>query len=116
MFGETLKLLRRNRGISRRELAAVIGKSEATVSAYEQNRKSPSLETLVSIADYFSVTTDYLLGRNSDTGEKPLELEEVLSRAHLYYRGASIPREDREAIEDAIGLVVRISQVKNSRN
>lgn len=44
--GNLIKLARRDAGISQRELARRAGTSQATLSAYEAGRKSPSLDTL----------------------------------------------------------------------
>ena len=47
--GTLIKLARRDAGISQRELARRAGTSQATLSAYEAGRKSPSLDTLARI-------------------------------------------------------------------
>lgn len=63
-FGKTLQHLRTERGIFQKELAAALHLSVGTVSNYEEGISSPDLETLCRIADYFQVSTDYLLGRS----------------------------------------------------
>lgn len=62
-FGEILKKLRENAGLSQNELAHMLWISKNTVSYYERSARSPSPGMLVNIADVFHVTTDYLLGR-----------------------------------------------------
>ena len=62
-FGEILASLREERGIYQKELAVILKVSVGTVSNYENDIHYPDLETLTLIADYFGVTTDYLLGR-----------------------------------------------------
>ena len=47
------------------EAAAKLGVSQPTLSAWEGERKSPTVENLENIADLYGVTTDYLLGRAS---------------------------------------------------
>lgn len=47
--GNLMKLARRDAGLSQRELARRAGTSQATLSAYEAGRKSPSLDTLARI-------------------------------------------------------------------
>ena len=47
------------------EAAAKLGVSQPTLSAWEGERKSPTVENLENIADLYGVTTDYLLGRTS---------------------------------------------------
>ena len=62
-FGEILASLREERGIYQKELAGILKVSVGTISNYENNIHFPDQETLALIADYFGVTTDYLLGR-----------------------------------------------------
>lgn len=62
-FGEILAELRQDRGLTQRELAKLFFVTPGTISNYEKGRHLPDAERLIKIADYFSVTTDYLLGR-----------------------------------------------------
>lgn len=61
-FGETLKHLRKRRELTQKDFGAKIGLSKAVVSKYENGMGYPSFDVLVWIAQYFGVTTDYLLG------------------------------------------------------
>ena len=54
-------------GISQRELAKLIQLSPSTVAMYELGQRSPDKDTVVKLADLFSCTTDYLLGRDTPT-------------------------------------------------
>lgn len=62
-LGEILTDLRRERNMSQKELALYLNVSVGTISNYENNVHSPSLETLCRLAVCFGVTVDYLLGR-----------------------------------------------------
>lgn len=64
MFGDTLKKLREDRGISQEQLAQAIGVSKSTIGMYEQGKRTPhsKKDVLKKLADYFYVTIDYLLG------------------------------------------------------
>lgn len=61
--GEILTALREGQNIKQRELAAYLNVSPGTISNYEHGVHSPDLTMLSRLADYFGVTTDYLLGR-----------------------------------------------------
>lgn len=63
--GEILTELRHEKGIGQKELADYLRLSVGTISNYENNIHSPDLETLCRIADFFGVTTDYILGRTA---------------------------------------------------
>lgn len=61
-FSENLKNLREEKGLSQRQLAEEIKVSQANISRWEKGTQSPSIEWLIIIAQFFDVTTDYLLG------------------------------------------------------
>lgn len=64
-FGDLLAELRQDRGLTQSELGKVISVTSGTISNYEHGFHLPDLEKLVLLADYFGVSTDYLLGRIS---------------------------------------------------
>lgn len=61
MFGEKIKKLRTSRNLNQVQLAADLDVSKQTVSNWENNNILPSIEMLIKIARFFSVSTDYLL-------------------------------------------------------
>lgn len=63
-FAQILTDLREEKGVYQKELASHLNVSIATISNYENGVHHPDLATLCQIADYFGVTTDYLLGRS----------------------------------------------------
>ncbi|MBQ4397749.1 MAG: helix-turn-helix transcriptional regulator [Clostridia bacterium] len=62
MFEEILKELRLNRGLNQVQLAEELFVTKQTVSNWENGYLMPSVDLLMRIAKYFSVSTDYLLG------------------------------------------------------
>lgn len=62
-FGELLSELRQDRGMTQKELAKILYVSDGTISNYENSVHYPDVEKLIDIANFFDVTTDYLLGR-----------------------------------------------------
>lgn len=65
-----LKLLREERGLFQKDIATLLNVSIPAVNQYESGKRDMSTETVVKLAEYFGVSTDYLLGksdnRNSD--------------------------------------------------
>jgi transcriptional regulator with XRE-family HTH domain len=62
IFGDKLRLLRRQRGFTQTDLARDLGlATHSHVSYLERNRSAPSLDLVLRLADVFNVTTDYLL-------------------------------------------------------
>lgn len=62
-FKERLKELRQNARMTQKDLGQALGISSSTVGMYEQGARTPDMDTLESIADYFNVDIDFLLGR-----------------------------------------------------
>lgn len=62
MFGEQIKNLRTLKGLNQVELAKFLGVTKQSVSNWENENIMPSIDMLIKIAEFFNVTTDYLLG------------------------------------------------------
>ena len=65
-YGKRIEQLRKNKGLSRKQLAQRLNCAESTVSNYESEERMPSLEKVVKIAAEFHVSVDYLIGRCVD--------------------------------------------------
>ena len=62
MFGELLRELRKDRGMTQADLARELSFAPLTISAYERGRSVPDDATKVKIAKLFNISLDYLLG------------------------------------------------------
>ncbi len=62
LFSQRLIALRKERDMTQADLAKAIHKTRSTVSGYETEGKEPDYEMLCSLAKFFGVSTDYLLG------------------------------------------------------
>lgn len=62
-FSDQLKKLRQSDQITQEHLAQKTSTTASSISCYEKNRRKPSLDTVIKLADYFGVSVDYLLGR-----------------------------------------------------
>lgn len=65
-FGNRLRELRLSRELTQADFANAINLGESTISFYESDKRSPDYETLVKIARFFNVSTDYLLCQTDD--------------------------------------------------
>lgn len=98
---EQLQQLRKSRGLTQDDLAEILGISLSSYQKYERDSISPSYETLCKIADFYHVTTDYLLGREPATDPfDMLQLPE--DQKSVMERFASFPDDVRAIILDAI--------------
>lgn len=84
MKSERLRLLREKRGLSQVEAAKRMGIVRTTYSNYEAGNREPDNDTLRKIAEFFEVSTDYLLGNDSNPlnndQAKNDELMDILAR------------------------------------
>lgn len=65
-FGSQLKELRKLHDITQKQLAAAIGASERGIQQYELSERKPTYDMLITLANYFDVSIDYLVGRSDD--------------------------------------------------
>jgi len=63
-FGGRLKKLRENKKLTQKQLAQILKVGMSTISMYERDEREPSFEMISTLADYFSVDFDYLMGRS----------------------------------------------------
>ena len=73
MIGAIIKMLREERRISQKELAVAIKMGTTAINNYENGHRVPDANTVIRLADYFDVTTDYLLGKSNIRNEKDSE-------------------------------------------
>lgn len=85
-FSDRLKELRKEKGLTQKDLAKVLYVNQSAISKYELGTNSPENKFLVQLADYFNVSTDYLLGKsdirtNNKCKEELIEkkLKEILN-------------------------------------
>jgi len=64
-LNENIKLLRTNFNLNQVEFANKLGVSKQCVSNWENDNVQPSIEMLIKIADFFNVSTDYILGKEN---------------------------------------------------
>lgn len=61
-FGYRLRELRKEKKLTQDQVARRLNLSKTTISGYENNVKTPSLDVLVQLSVFYNVTADYLLG------------------------------------------------------
>ena len=78
-FSIVLTSLRKETGLSQRQVASTLGISQALLSHYENGAREPKLDFVVKACDFYSVTADYILGRSKERKEKTPILIDTLS-------------------------------------
>ncbi len=84
-FGELLKNLRVNAGLTQKQLADKLGISKNAVSYYEKSLRCPSSDILIRIARVFHVSADFLLGLDND--KQTFDLSELNEKEREFLRG-----------------------------
>lgn len=62
VFGERLRQLRELRGLGQKEVGAWIGVSDSSIGKYESSARTPNPDAIMTLAEKFGVTSDYLMG------------------------------------------------------
>lgn len=75
-FGKRIQNLRTNEGLSMEQLAIKLGVSKSRVNMWENGGIIPRRDMLVKVAEFFRVSTDFLLSSGQD-GKEPEENKEV---------------------------------------
>lgn len=66
IFSERLMLLRKQNNLTQNQLGTELGTKKQSVNNWEKCVSLPSLDLASSLADYFNVSLDYLVGRSND--------------------------------------------------
>ena len=70
IFGKRLKELREKNKETQNEIAEELKVDKSMICLWEKGKNYPKVEKLIEIAEYYKVSTDYLLGLEDETGEK----------------------------------------------
>lgn len=76
-FADMLTYFRRQSGLSQKELSEKTGVSRSAIGMYESGKRKPDFETLETIADYFNINMDTLLGRTTVSPPPSLPLQRL---------------------------------------
>ena len=101
---EKVRELARKKGLSLNQVEEKLGYSKNTL--YSLKRQKVSSERLQQIADYFNVSTDYLLGRTDNPaiaggGSEPDDIDKIIDRA-MFFDGMPLTDDDRRALRGII--------------
>ncbi|EFQ57056.1 DNA-binding helix-turn-helix protein [Streptococcus downei F0415] len=107
MFTERLKSLRLEAGLTQKEIATKLNMTQPQYARTENGGRKPSSETLNKFAEFFDVSTDYLLGNSNRKRKIPEgeELEEEIDRAidnSVGFEGEPVSDHDRKVIKEVL--------------
>lgn len=137
MIGERLKQLRKERGLTQKQLAKELGISASTIGMYEQGRREPDHRLLSKICRFFSVSSDFFIEENGNrlpssqtsassglSSSQNLEeifddIQQKLSQQNgLMFNGMPLTPQDIERVMEAIRIgtsIVMMEQQKKTK-
>ena len=101
-FGDRLKELRAKNNVTQQELANYIGVGRPSIAGYETKKKHPDYDRLKLIAQFFNVSTDYLLGITDVCDDVD---NNVTIATHREEYGEDLPMEARKELDDFINYL-----------
>jgi len=99
VLGDRLRGLRQERGLTLKEVAEIFGTAISTQSAYESGTTRPTPDQLAAYADFYGVSTDYLLGRTDI--RRPATIDDPDVQFWLRHAGDLTP-EQRQRLREYI--------------
>lgn len=104
-----IKQLREEKGISQLEFAKKINLTQQSVSAYEKGIREPSLDILKTIADFFGVTTDFLLGKSDIRNPEKVEIDPLdLAKFGFSLKNYEpLSEKQKEQVRDLLKVVLK---------
>ena len=105
-LGERLTSLRNNRGLTQEQVSEAISVKRARYNSWENNIASPSIELLKTIANFFNVSTDYLLENQKDSYDDTDNILELLhKRPEMKILFSTTKNASKEDIEQAVKII-----------
>lgn len=115
MLGNRIKSLREAKGLKQEELAQKVSVSPSAIGMYETNKREPNNEIILKLAEFFNVSTDYLLGK-SDIRNPKQEDPFGLAKIGFNMKDYTPPTETQKAqIEELIKVIMKDNK-KNKEN
>ena len=107
-FNRIITLLRKERGLTQKQVAQDLGISQAQLSHYEKGIRECGLEFVVQVADYYGVSCDYLLGRSAERSGQTItvdQLPDTTAHSDSVYRGSVLPVMYKKLIENSLDIL-----------
>ena len=108
---KNLKKLRLERGLTQKQLADALGIDRTAVAKYETGKNGATSEMLEKIADYFAVSSDYVLGRDQEIsyalldGGEHFRIDDATHREIMEFAGYAKEQKKAPSEDGAFGYV-----------
>lgn len=126
MFGERLRELRKSKKLTAKQFGEKFNLAESTISGYETGARKPDIELVRSFAQFFGVTTDYLLGVSDTPDLTEKDEKDIAKRMEqirkdltdedgLTFYGEPMSEEAIESFLEAMEYAVRTTKRINKK-
>ncbi len=119
-FPRVLTLLRKEKGISQKEVASRLGISQALLSHYEKGIRECGLDFLVSCAKFYGVSVDYMLGLSPETSGSTIKIDDIpeadaLGKENIF-QGSVLPVLNKKLITNSLNILFDLlARTKNDK-
>jgi transcriptional regulator with XRE-family HTH domain len=110
LFAERLRELRKAARLTQVQFSAEFNISNGTVAMWETGKREPDFSTVISIADFFGVTVDYLIGHDEEPASQKGGLSKEDESLILAYHSAS--QEDRQIIDNIVKRYIPSQEIR----
>lgn len=120
-FAERLKEERKNNNLNQTQLAEKLYLDRSSISKYESGKQIPEIPTLETIADYFEVSLDYLVGRTdirnyTESGKVASNENEIFNVKYKNENLSLSKKEIEELIEKLEELLEKLNDIIDIKN
>ena len=114
MLGNRIKILREELGLKQDELAQKISVSPSAICMYERNLREPNNQLTLKLANFFNVSTDYLLGKSDIRNPQKVKLDDMEIAFASGIKGLN--KENQEIAKNIIeGLLAKQKNEENEK-
>ena len=116
-FDEIFKELRKGKKLKQWEIADILDTDRSTITKWETGKSKPNADMLITIADYFGVSADYLMGmsalreESSPNKKEPIDNDELSdNKRALIAFAETVPEDKAEMILQVMKSIVGADQ------
>ena len=112
MYGQRLEALRNDKGLTKKDVAKVLGIHESTYGKYELEKREPDVDMFNKLAQYYDVSIDFLHGRTDEQKPVQVKIKSVFPSdfSYSFYNGYKELNDDNRALLHDLMEKMRLSQ------
>lgn len=83
--GDRLRELRKNNGLTQSKLGEVLGVTKASICCYEKGTRTPTVQNLIDLMEFFGVSADYLIGSDTIVNVKDKKRKALMTKEEVKF-------------------------------